>query len=108
MSFLVEIFLPLYKGKGDGSGQRVGKEILDSVRTELTEKYGGVTAYLRSPASGEWKDEQAHVVHDDLVIFEVMTDSLEKDWWTKFKRRLESIFQQKEILIRATTVEVVE
>ena len=66
---------------------------------ELKRKFGGVTVYDRSPAKGKTVTSS-----DDIVIFEVMTDDLERAWWSSCRARLEAKFAQ-EILIRAASIE---
>jgi hypothetical protein len=61
---------------------------------ELKRKFGGVTVYARSPA-------KAVTSSDDIVIFEVMTDDLERAWWSSCRARLEAKFAQDEALRRA-------
>ena len=43
--------------------------------------------------------------HDDIVIFEVMSDYLDRAWWRRFRERLEGEFAQDEIVVRAREVE---
>jgi len=40
-----------------------------------------------------------------LITAEVMTDTLNKEWWQQFKHQLEQIFKQDEIVIRSTEFE---
>jgi hypothetical protein len=99
--FLVEFLLPTF----DNDGERFPKEEFERVRRELAEKFGGVTAFMQSPASGLWEDEQGQVRHDDLVTFEVMTDSLDRDWWRQYREQLGGRFRQQEIVMRASPFE---
>src|ERR1700760_1137312 len=94
--YLVEILLPLY----DNEGRRFGAGEFDRVRDELAEHFGGVTAFRRSPAEGLWK-EGGETSRDRVVIFEVMADSLERDWWREYRAELERRFQQEKIVARA-------
>ena len=64
---LVQIYLPLY----DNNGRRFGKAMYARERERLVERFGGVTAHMRSPAHGLWK-EGLRTKRDDIVIFEVM------------------------------------
>ncbi len=48
---LVQILLPTHRR----NGAPVAPEEFARVRVELTERFGGVTAYSRSPATGLWK-----------------------------------------------------
>ena len=79
--------------------------MFETVRAELTARHGGVTAYLRSPASGVWKDEQGAVARDEVVMVEVVVDALDRAWWTGYRGELERRFRQEEILLRALECE---
>jgi hypothetical protein len=96
---LVEILLPLY----DNSGQSFEAEKYAEVRQQLTERFGGLTAFTRSPAQGT-TTESGKPVHDEIVVFEVMTESLDVSWWENYRLRLEREFRQDQIVIRASTV----
>jgi hypothetical protein len=98
---LVQTLLPLR----DNDGNPFPREMLDAVRHDLTERFGGVTAHLRAPAAGAWKDEDGDVARDDVVIVEVMDDDVDRAWWADYRRALESRFRQDEIVIRATPIE---
>jgi hypothetical protein len=54
---LVQLLLPLY----DNERRPFARERLDAVRAELAERFGGVTAFLRAPASGVWVDDGGEV-----------------------------------------------
>jgi hypothetical protein len=97
--YLIEILLPTF----DNDGQRFAKSEFDRVRSELTERFGGVTAFVRSPAVGLWEDEAGKIRKDDLVIFEVMADTLDRGWWRDYREQLEQRFRQEEIVMRAST-----
>jgi hypothetical protein len=97
--YLIELLLPT----SDNDGRRFAKNEFDRVRSELTERFGGVTAFLRSPAVGLWEDETGDIRRDDLAIFEVMADSLDRSWWRDYRERLERRFRQEEIVMRAST-----
>ena len=49
--YLVQVLLPTHRR----NGASVAAEEFARVRVELTERFGGVTAYSRSPATGLWK-----------------------------------------------------
>ena len=97
--FVVEILLPLY----GNDKQPFGAAMFGAVRQELVDRFGGLTAFTRSPAEGLWEDE-GEVTRDDIVIFEVMADALDRAWWGDFRRRLEGIFEQEAIVVRAREV----
>ena len=97
MTYLVQLLLPLR----DNSGTPFPQHTFEQVRSELTERYGGVTAYLRSPASGVWKDDRGEVARDEVVMVEVMVDGLDRQGWDNYRRTLEDRFRQAEVLARA-------
>ena len=97
--YLVQLLLPLY----DNSGHRFHKSKLNAVKNLLTRTYGGITMYKRSPAEGLSTDA-TQVVRDEIVIFEVMTPKLQKAWWANYRRRLEKLFRQDTIIVRASKI----
>jgi hypothetical protein len=97
---LVQILLPTH----DNDGAAFPNAHFAAVRAELTDAFGGVTAYTRAPASGLW-DEGDAVVHDDIVIFETMVEQMDAAWWAEYRRKLEARFRQDEIVIRALPLE---
>jgi hypothetical protein len=46
----------------------------------------------RRPCTG-WQ-EREQVVRNDLIIYEIMGEALDENWWREFRRSLESRFQQ--------------
>ena len=98
--YLVELLLPLY----DNEGRAFGAEALNRVRDELAERFGGVTAFSRAPAEGVW-EEGGEVTRDQVVVFEVMADELERRWWSDYRAELERRFRQDKIVARATRYE---
>ena len=98
---LVQLLLPLR----DNEDRPFPRAEFDRVKRELTDRFGGVTAYLRSPASGAWREEDGDVTHDDMAIVEVMDEDLDRPWWQSYRRDLEHRFRQDEIMIRATAAE---
>ena len=98
---VVEIYLPLKRT--DGSDQP--KRLFGNLREELVEKFGGLTAFSRAPAEGLWEAAPGDVERDQIVIFEVMTETLDRGWWKELRSRLEADFGQEEILVRASPAE---
>jgi hypothetical protein len=96
---LVEILLPL----NDNSGRPFAAEKYAAIRQHLTERFGGLTAFTRSPAQGTTRGG-GKTVHDDIIVFEVMTEMLDVPWWRNYRRQLEREFRQDEIVVRASTV----
>ncbi len=100
--FLVEFFLPVF----DNDGAHFPKDEFERVRRELTERFGGVTAFMQSPAMGLWEDDTGLVRRDDLVSFEIMTETLDRDWWRNYREQLAQRFRQQEIVMRASPFEL--
>src|SRR5690554_7266084 len=98
---LIQLFLPLQ----DRDGTPFPKALYDTVRTELTERFGGVTAFLRAPAVGAWEDDDGGIQRDEVVLFEVMADHVDHGWWAHYRGKLEQRFDQDEVLVRATAVD---
>jgi len=95
--YLVQVLLPLY----DNRGHRFSHPEFGSIRAELTAKFGGATAYMRAPAEGTWEDSAGHVHHDDVFVMEVMTESLDREWWSAYRIGLTARFRQIEVVVRA-------
>jgi hypothetical protein len=97
----VEVLLPLR----DNQGSDFPDEHFVSLRRVLTRQFGGHTTLTRCPVDGQWKDTDNSVKTDDIVVFEVMTDELDCDWWARLRRELEASFRQEEIVIRSHVIE---
>jgi hypothetical protein len=82
-------FLPHANAQRGGTG--------NAVRAKLTGMFGGLTAYTRAPAEGLWASGSA-VKRDDIVVVEVMVDSLDPKWWEAYRRELEQLFRQEQIV----------
>jgi hypothetical protein len=99
---LVQILLPLYDNQGNALPQLEFRR----VSSELSHRFGGLTAFTRAPAEGVWRESgSAQPTHDEIVVFEVMTDALDRAWWADYRRDLERRFRQEEIVIRAQEIE---
>ena len=95
--WLIQVLLPLY----DNDGRRFGEEPFTRTRTELLERFGGLTAHQRAPAKGLWKTDDGEVARDDVAVFEIMAGDLDRPWWDGYRRELERRFRQDSIVIRA-------
>jgi len=98
---LVQILLPL----ADNEGRPFGRAAFEKVKEELTEAFGGVTAHVQAPAEGAWVDDTGERTDDRIVIFEVVTEPLDRAWWARYRAALETRFRQDEVMVRATRVE---
>jgi len=100
MPLLVQILLPAY----DNAGRPFPTEHYNDVRTKLTDRFGGLTSYSRAPAEGLW-DSGSTVRRDDIVVVEVMVESLDRTWWKNYRIELEKLFRQDQMVIRAQAYE---
>jgi len=100
--YLIQFLLPLY----DNEGERFSQSSYAQVRAELTERFGGMTAYAQAPASGLWRQEEGEVMHDELVAHEVMAETLDSEWWRGYRQSLEARFRQESIVIRAHAIQM--
>ncbi len=100
--FLVQILLPLY----DNEGQPFTQDEFLKVRDSLSERFGGITTYMRSPARGLWKETRETTVHDDIVIYEIMTAELDRGWWRNYRQQLAEDFRQDILIVRVSEVEL--
>jgi hypothetical protein len=98
---LVQILLPMFTNDGD----RIDPAKLAEVRRELTDRFGGVTAYQRAPATGLWRSPDGGVDRDDMIMVEVVVETLDRAWWAAYRRDLEHRFDQEAIHARALAVE---
>jgi hypothetical protein len=99
--YLVQVFLPLY----DNANAQTPREYFHAVREELTNQFGGLTGYTRAPVEGLWKDNGGPTKRDDLVVYEVMVNDLDRNWWHGYRRSLETQFRQEQIVVRAQSIE---
>lgn len=97
----IEIYLPT----NNGHGTPFPEPVFTDIETALTEKFGGVTAYKRAPAQGRWKSGGSTDT-DEIAIFEVITDAIDKGWWTAFRHKLEEQLDQEKILITARDIDI--
>lgn len=97
---LLQILLPLY----DNQGHAIAREHFQQVRAELTQRFGGLTVYSRSPAEGLWKEDAEQTTHDDLLLFEIMVDEIDRRWWQEYRESLESRFRQEKVVVRAQEI----
>jgi hypothetical protein len=99
---IVQFLLPLR----DNARQPFARADFERVRAELTDRFGGVTAFLQSPALGVWKEEeQGETMRDEMVLYEVMVERLDRAWWSGYRMELERRFQQERVVMRALGAE---
>ena len=91
-----------------GAAATNGVTPLAETRRELTERFRGLTAYLRSPAKGLWTAPDGHTEHDDVVMVEVVTDTFDRTWWRTYAAKLAERFGQESIHLRAVPVDMLD
>lgn len=96
--YLIQILLPLY----DNGGTPFTQRDYIQVRDELTERFGGITSFLRSPAEGLWRETPSLTVRDDIVIYEVMSETLDREWWHGYRAELTRRFRQEMLIVRVS------
>lgn len=101
--YLFQIYLPLKQQ----DGVSVSDNNFSAVEMELSNKFGGCTAFTRAPANGLWKAGDRQVVRDDIVVFEVMAEGLDRLWWQSYRKKLKIIFAQEEVIIFAQNINMV-
>lgn len=98
--YLIQLLLPLH----DNRKKAFPRDYFHAVRETLTERFGGVTAFLRSPAVGLWKDGDTDVSQDEVVMYEVISAELDRSWWETYRKELQERFCQEALLVWATNV----
>ncbi|HEV7929355.1 MAG TPA: hypothetical protein VGP12_04395 [Nitrosospira sp.] len=100
--YMTQLLLPLWSN----DGERFSKALFEQVREELVQQFGGLTAYTRTPASGVWQEKDGGTVHDEIIVYEVMVENLDENWWNSYRRKLEKRFSQDELVIRAQEIRI--
>jgi hypothetical protein len=99
---LVQILLPTHSQ----DHSPIAAEEFARVRIELTERFGGVTAYTRSPGTGLWKrDDDDTIERDQVIMVEVVVEAFDREWWAGYRAQLESRFGQEEVHARVLATE---
>ena len=101
MEHLIQVIVPLR----DNRGEALPRALFEEVHRGLTERFSGVTAHTRAPAQGSWQAPDGHTEREDVVMFEIFCERLDRCWWHDYRRYLEARFEQKEIHVRALPVE---
>lgn len=91
---LIEILLPITDGFRREAAALEGR---------LITKFGGVTAFTRSPGEGLW-DSGSSVVRDEIIVLEVMAQELDRAWWSDLRADLETRLRENKIVIRVHSV----
>jgi hypothetical protein len=95
MTYTIEILVPV------GNDAQL---VLSDVRDKLTTTFGGVTMHVNAPAEGLWEID-GDIDRDRIVVVEVMTDDLDREWWATYRKELEDRLDQQEIIIKASRIQ---
>jgi hypothetical protein len=96
--YLVQLLLP---APGDPEAP-----VFEELKKSLARHFGGFTAYTQAPAEGMWAPEAGREEHDDIVVVEVMTETLDRVWWRALRLSLEADLKQDVVIIRAQAIEM--
>jgi hypothetical protein len=99
---LIQLLLPLH----DDAGRDFPVSLYEDVRRELVARFGGLTTYSRAPAKGLWQEDGNGVQRDDIVVYEVMADAMDRAWWAAYRKQLEAAFHQEALVVRAQPIEL--
>ena len=99
---LIQILLPL----SDDQGRRFAAGKYRKVQALLSQRFKGLTAYSRTVAEGLWKDGPS-LQRDEIIVYEVMTNSLNVKWWKNYQKHLQTVFAQESIVVRALKITVI-
>jgi hypothetical protein len=75
---------------------------------ELGQFFGGLTAYVRSPAKGLWTSPSGRMDEDEVVMIEVVTGHFDRPWWKQYSAMLARRFGQDAIHVRALPIELLD
>src|SRR3954449_8467495 len=104
MVYLIQLLLPA-SVRPDGAAP---SDPVTQTRRELTDAFGGLTAYLRTPALGVWTSPEGGRAQDDVVMVEVVAERFDRAWWADYAQRLARRFRQEAIHVRALQVDVLD
>ena len=72
---------------------------------ELTDRFGGVTSFMRSSGEGLWQNG-GEKERDSVAVIEVMAAEVDTAYWRSLRERLERELMQNEIVIRAQVIQL--
>jgi hypothetical protein len=99
---LIQMLLPVSASRTDAEADARVKE----TRRELIEAFGGITAYLQTPAQGVWTSPEGERERDAVVMVEIVTETFDRAWWQAYAATLAARFRQDVIHVRALAVDV--
>jgi len=100
---LIQVLLPVVR-----ETHNLQTDSLSRTRTELVERFGGATAYVQSPALGEWTGSEGDREQDRVILVEIVAPEFDRSWWRGYARQLATRFHQETIHIRALPIELLD
>jgi hypothetical protein len=100
---LIQLLLPV-----EGATRAGNSPPFSRTRRELSARFTGWTAYLRSPARGSWTAPDGRTEEDDVVVVEIVTDTFDRAWWREYASKLAERFGQERIHVRALRVDMLD
>lgn len=98
--YLIQVVLPRY----DRNGAPQPRELFQDIQRELLERFGGMTAYRRV-SEGRWESDGNGAAHDELVVCEVITNELDREWWASYRHALAKKFLQKQLVVMSMVID---
>ena len=99
---LIQLLLPASADAGPSD------DAVAETRRELVEAFGGLTAYVRTPAEGVWTSPGGARERDAVVMVEVVAAAFDRPWWRAYASRLAARFGQQAIHVRALPIELLD
>jgi len=95
-SKLIQLFLPTTTE----NGKAFPGTYFHAVKQKLGKKFDSLSVYLKSPLIGSLKNDEPILAKDTLLVYEVISDIVETDYWSQYQQFLQKQFKQDYILIR--------
>jgi hypothetical protein len=99
--YLIQLLLPFY----DNHDQAFPGHLDGELSNTLVARFGGLIAFTRAPATGPWQEDGAHTERDEMVVHEVMAETLGRSWWADYRGKQQARFKQDELEMRAWSIE---
>lgn len=96
---LIQLLLPVRTSEA-------GRLPIAQTTQELTERFSGPTAYVRSPGHRMSADADGHSRPSDTAVVEVVTESFDREWWRAYARALAERFNPGDVRWRAVPFEM--
>jgi hypothetical protein len=92
----------------DNDGHCFPPHIWENLKNTLVDKFGGVTAYTRSPAEGIWSPSPTERSRDQIFTVEVIVRDFDTEWWQILRRDMQNILRQDQLLFRVSPILVLD